>query len=113
MSDAELSARPEDSEPMEAWEILTEIVMALVSRPEKVTVHQRETDDTFHFLITTAPEDIGKVIGKSGETVSILRKLFGRINASRSKKVIIDVFDPNKKRDQEPRSVGYRRIVAA
>lgn len=85
-----------DKEPLESWELLTENVMALVSQPSKVSVTQVIDGDLTRFTIHVAPSDIGKVIGKSGETVSILRKLFGRIAASKNEKIAIDVFDPRK-----------------
>lgn len=112
MIEAALQARAEDSNPLEDVEILTEIVLALVSNPESVFVDKRDEDDVSHFVIHVAAEDIGKVIGKSGETVSILRRLFGRIAASRGRRVVIDVHDPNKRRFTMTKTATYRRSAA-
>lgn len=96
MSEVNVEIQSEDQDPMEDWEILTEIVMALVRNPDKVQVDCQTEGDISRYMIYVAPEDIGKVIGKSGETVSLLRKLFGRIAASRRERIAIDVYDPSK-----------------
>jgi predicted RNA-binding protein YlqC (UPF0109 family) len=100
-----------DCDPMEDWEILTEVLLALVSRPAAVRVEQRTLPDATCFVIHTAPEDLGKVIGKNGETVTLIRKLFGRIAAARGRKVFIEVNEPARLRRARP--VGSRRNAAA
>jgi len=85
-----------DDDPMEEHELLTEIALALVSRTSEVYVDRNETKDTTHLTIHAAPEDVGKLIGKSGETISVLRKLFGRIAATNGKKTYIHIYEPNK-----------------
>ena len=84
------------NDPLEDWEILTEVLMALVSHPSRVKVSQRTEADSSYFTIRVAEEDLGKVIGKNGETVSVLRKLFGRIAAARGKKTFIQIEEPAK-----------------
>ncbi len=110
MSDVTL---PNDSSsPLEDWELLTEIVVALVKHPDSVRVEEETEADATRYVIYVDPEDIGKVIGKSGETVSLLRKLFGRIAASRHQKVAIDVFDPSKSTPGSKRDLIYRGRAA-
>jgi hypothetical protein len=97
----------EDHSPMEEWEILTEIVIALVGKPEAVFVEEKHEADSSHFLVHVAEEDLGKVIGKQGETVSTIRKLFGRISASRGRKTFIHIAEPNRQLFSSP----FKRIV--
>jgi len=106
MSDVAQSAETGECDPLEDWEILTEVILGLVSRPAAVRVEQQARPEGMCFIIHVAPEDLGKVIGKSGETVSILRKLFGRIAASRGRKIFIEIHEP-------ARTSGCRRNVAA
>ncbi len=98
MSDAiaRTGSKSEDCEPLEDWEILTEVLMALVSRPEEVRIEERSTEESTYFVIHVAPQDLGKVIGKRGETVSVLRNLFGRIAAGRGRKTYIQIAEPGK-----------------
>lgn len=96
-TDVEPSNASTDSEPLADCDLLTEIVMALVRKPEEVYVErEQDAQGTLCYIIYVDPTDIGKVIGKSGETISILRKLLGRIAASRHERIAIDVYDPRK-----------------
>ena len=99
-------------DPLEEWEILSEVVMALVSQPTKTSVTQRVVGTETHLSIRVAPEDLGKIIGKNGETASILRKLFGRIAATRGRKTFIHIEEPARI-GKTTRTSGYRRNVAA
>lgn len=104
----------EDHSPMEEWEILTEIVIALVAKPEAVFVEEKHEADSSHFLVHVADEDLGKVIGKHGETVSTIRKLFGRISASRGRKTFIHISEPNRQSFPNPfKRTAPRRNAAA
>ncbi len=101
-----------DCGPLEDWEVLTEVLLKLVTKPDQVHVNERCGTDATHLTIHVADEDRGKVIGKNGETVSLLRKLFGRIAASRGRKVFIEVYEPAKI-NAPTRAAGYRRNAAA
>jgi uncharacterized protein len=101
-----------DCDPLEDWEILTEVVLALVSRPEAVHIEQRPRADAMCFVVHVASEDLGKVIGKNGETVSVLRKLFGRIAATRGEKVFIEIHEPSRA-SRPSRPTSFRRNAAA
>jgi hypothetical protein len=105
------SAAGVDSEPLGEWELLTEIVLALVDRPEKVFVEEREEAGDLHFRIHVAPEDLGKVIGRNGETASTIRKLIGRVSAGRRRKAFIQIVQPGWQ--PTPRTPSDRRNVAA
>jgi len=105
-------SEPYATEPMEDWEILTEVLLALVSRPDQVRVDERSTPEESHFVIHVAKEDLGRIIGKKGETVAVLRNLFGRIAASRGRKTYIQIEEPARI-GTPARVASYRRNVAA
>lgn len=103
----------EDFTPLEGWEILQEITMALVGKPDQVWVAERTNDlGDVCYTIHVAPEDRGKIIGKNGDTVSMLRKLLGRIAAAQGKRIHVEVADASR-RDARRHSATMRRIVAA
>lgn len=85
-----------DHAPLTNAELVTEIIMALVSSPEKVHITVRELPDMQELTIHAADSDLGKIIGKSGDTISIVRKLLGRIAASKGEKISIQVSEPNR-----------------
>lgn len=114
MSDStvRLAAEQDDWDPLPDWEILQEVVLALVSKPDQVRVQEKITRDSTYFVISVAQEDLGKVIGKNGETVSVLRKLFGRIAAGRGRKTFIQISEPAKI-GKQTRNPGCGRNAAA
>lgn len=96
-----------DTDPLESSELLTEIVRALVDAPESVAVEELGSNTgTVLFVVHTEPQDRGKVIGKNGRTVALLRSLFGRIAAIDGRRVVIEVADPDK------RSPAKRKVAA-
>jgi len=106
------SAPLADSDPLQEWDLLTEIVLALVSQPGKVFVEGQEEENTSHFLIHVAPEDLGKVIGRNGETVSTIRKLIGRVSAARGRKTFIHIAEPGKPFRKPPLRQDRRNVAA-
>lgn len=96
MSAAVQTLEEEAQAPLEDWELLIEVVLALVSRPDCVSIEEQIEGDTSHFSVFVATEDLGKVIGRNGETVTSLRKLFGRIAAGRGRKTFIYIAEPGK-----------------
>jgi predicted RNA-binding protein YlqC (UPF0109 family) len=86
--------KDESSQPLEEKILLLELVRALVDSPEAARVDEQRTRDVSHMLIRVSPGDRGKVIGRSGATVTALRVLFGRIGAVEGRKIFIRVDEP-------------------
>ena len=51
------------------------ILSAIVSLPEKIEVKEEEIDGILNFIITVAPDDMGKVIGKNGKVIRAIRNV--------------------------------------
>ncbi len=66
---------------MEITEFVQNIVKHLIDYPEELTITQVEGEKGAVFEIRVNPDDIGKVIGKSGRTVKALRTLVGALAA--------------------------------
>lgn len=56
-------------------ELLEYIVKSLVSKPDEVKVEESIDNGAVNLTLTVAPEDMGLVIGRSGQTIRAIRKL--------------------------------------
>ncbi len=69
------------------------VVRELVDTPADVRIAVEETDERLAIRITCAKEDMGKVIGRKGRTVSAIRALATGLAGQDSRKVLVDVVD--------------------
>lgn len=51
------------------------IVKQIVNHPEEVVVEETSDNGAISLTLTVNPEDMGMVIGKSGQTIKSIRKL--------------------------------------
>lgn len=56
-------------------DLLDYIVKSLVSKPDAVQITEDVAEDTVNLSLSVAPEDMGMVIGKSGQTIRSIRKI--------------------------------------
>lgn len=56
-------------------ELITYIVRSLVDKPDQVQLRGSDADGQRTYELKVAPEDVGKVIGRDGRTVSAIRTL--------------------------------------
>ncbi|KKR81234.1 MAG: hypothetical protein UU73_C0003G0202 [Candidatus Daviesbacteria bacterium GW2011_GWA1_41_61] len=56
-------------------DLLEYIVKSLVFKPEAVEITEETQDNTLNFNLTIDPEDMGMVIGKSGQTIKAIRRI--------------------------------------
>ena len=75
-------------------ELLEFLTRALVDRPDDVSVEGFEEEDgTVVLEIHVAEEDVGKVIGRGGRTVSSLRTVMRAVASRQDERVLVDVAD--------------------
>jgi predicted RNA-binding protein YlqC (UPF0109 family) len=99
------TAEASDTDPLEHSDLLVEIARALVDHPEEVEVlekNQRGSSTTV-LVLRVAKEDRGKVIGKGGATINLIRGLFSRIAAIDHCQLAVMVEDETKKRRRAKR----------
>lgn len=72
-------------------EVVEVVARALVNEPEKVVVTQTEQKDSIVVELHVAPEDMGRVIGKSGRIASAIRNVVKAVSSREGKKVIVDI----------------------
>jgi predicted RNA-binding protein YlqC (UPF0109 family) len=69
------------------------IARALVDRPEQVRVTESERRGMTVLELTTAPGDLGKIIGRQGRTAAALRTLVALTAERHGKKASLDIRD--------------------
>jgi len=80
----------ETCNPLTDDELLKEILIACCRKPEEIRISVEEDQgNSSTITIQVAPEDLGTVIGKKGQMIDILRKLFARIGASDGRRIFI------------------------
>ena len=73
-------------------EFVAYLVKNLVSNPDEVKVSLREEEGRIEIDIRVAHEDIGKVIGRGGNTVNALRTITRVIAARLGKRVHLELL---------------------
>jgi hypothetical protein len=75
-------------------DLLEFLARALVDQPDEVTVEGFDEDDgTIVLEIRVADDDVGKVIGRGGRTVSSLRTVMRAVASRHDERVMVDVVD--------------------
>ena len=74
-------------------ELLEYIIPNIVNHPEDVVINETESDGTITLSIKVNPEDMGRVIGKSGKVIKAIRQIGRIIAIKRGVRVNIDVVD--------------------
>jgi uncharacterized protein len=77
-----------------AMRALVEVVArALVDQPDAVTVTETERRGMTVVELTTAPGDMGKIIGRQGRTAAALRTLVSLAAEKHGKRAQLDIRD--------------------
>ena len=70
------------------------VVKALVDHPEQVDVKEVDGERTVVFELRLNQTDIGKVIGKSGRTITAIRSLLTSAAAKQGKRAMLEIIEP-------------------
>jgi predicted RNA-binding protein YlqC (UPF0109 family) len=76
-------------------QFLEYVIPNLVTHPDEVVVTEEEKDGVIHLIIQVNPEDVGRVIGKSGKIIKSLRQLVRVMAIKQGVRVNVDVADGN------------------
>lgn len=74
-------------------ELIEYVVKALVDHPEDLRISEIQGERTIVFELRCHPEDVGKVIGKSGKTVGAIRTLLSTVAARQNKRAMLEVVE--------------------
>jgi len=78
------------------------VVKELVDFPEQVEIREVDGERALVFEVRLNPSDIGKVIGKSGRTITAIRTLLINAAAKNSKRVMLEIIEPEGGRPRSP-----------
>ena len=88
-----LTADPPEKENSTMKELIRHIAEALVDHPEQVEVSCIEGETSIIIELKVAPDDIGKVIGKGGQTAKALRKILSAAATKLRKKSLLQIIE--------------------
>ena len=75
-------------------ELLTEMIKAIVDKPDEVEINLTETENTNIFELRLGDGDVGKVIGKKGKNVMALRTILSAATAKAGgKRSILEIIE--------------------
>jgi len=82
---------PGEADPVKT--VVEVIVKALVDHPDAVRVTENERRGMKVYSLTTAPGDMGKIIGRQGRTAAALRTLVALTAEKHGRRVQLDIRD--------------------
>ncbi len=77
-------------------ELVKAIATSIVDYPEQVSVAEIRGVNTTVIELKVAQEDIGKIIGKGGNTVSAIRTILSNAGRKRNQRIILEIIDSSK-----------------
>ena len=74
-------------------ELVSFIMVNLVDHPEDVEIQTLDTGNEEIFQVAVHPEDLGKVIGKGGQTAKSVRSLLQAVGARVNKRYGFEIVE--------------------
>jgi hypothetical protein len=74
-------------------ELVELMVKSLVDNPDEVTVNEAGGERTALFELRVAASDLGKVIGKQGNTARAMRTILSAAGAKLEKRCVLEILD--------------------
>ena len=75
-------------------EFLTEMIKAIVDKPDEVDISLTESENTVIYELRLGDGDVGKVIGKKGRNVTAIRTLLSAATAKAGgKRSILEIIE--------------------
>jgi uncharacterized protein len=69
------------------------MAQAIVENPDRVRVHGITGESSLVIELRVAQEDMGKVIGKHGRTITAMRTILNATRAQKDKRHVLEVLD--------------------
>ena len=63
----------------------------LVDKPDKIVIEEEKRDETSIIVLMVAKDDVGKIIGRSGQTAKALRALVNAAATRLGQKVLLEI----------------------
>jgi hypothetical protein len=73
-------------------ELVEYLVKSLAEYPDRVELAQEEYEDTVSLELRISPEDLGRIIGKGGNTINAIRTVVQAAASSHKKRAKLEVI---------------------
>lgn len=93
MADEKRPQQELDDEEISMRELVEYIARALVDFPDQVEVEAMESQNSVILELKVAPDDVGKVIGKGGQTAKAMRKILSAAATKLHKKSLLQIIE--------------------
>jgi predicted RNA-binding protein YlqC (UPF0109 family) len=74
-------------------EFIEYVVRALVDQPDSIEVNEVVGSRTTVYELRVGQGDLGKVIGKNGQTAKAIRTLLAAISARQGKRAVLEILE--------------------
>ena len=88
-----MDSTPPDTDELDIKALVESIAKSIVDSPERVVVSGVEGENSTVLELRVAKEDIGKVIGKNGRTITAMRTILNATRAQKFKRHILEVLE--------------------
>lgn len=88
-----MAGETDNAQPNPVRAVVEVVVRALVDHPEAVKVHESSRRGMTVLELTTAPGDMGKIIGRQGRTAAALRTIVAVTAERHGIKAQLDIRD--------------------
>lgn len=82
------------TEKNNAIEFIRYVLQQICSKQEEIEINSMDDDRGTLVTVSVAEEDMGRLIGKDGQTISALRTLLSILSARESVRYFLKVEDP-------------------
>lgn len=82
-----------EGENMDMTEFVANIARALVDNPEEVDVREVTGERTIVYELRVNENDLGKVIGRGGQTARSIRTLLSAVAAKQGKRAVLEIIE--------------------
>ncbi|MBQ9899871.1 MAG: KH domain-containing protein [Acholeplasmatales bacterium] len=74
-------------------ELIKNLILPLVAYPNDVLVENVSSDDNLSYKAYVNPNDLGRVIGKGGQTAKAIRTVLYAAASKESKRIHLDILE--------------------
>jgi hypothetical protein len=74
-------------------DLIEYIARRLVDNPDEVVVREVAGESTFLYELRTGDGDLGKIIGKHGQTIRAIRTILSGVAAKEHKRVTLEIVE--------------------
>ncbi len=73
--------------------LIEDMAKAMVDQPDQVRVNGVEGENSIIIELWVAKEDMGKVIGRNGRTITAMRTILNATRAQKDKRHVLEVLE--------------------